>query len=186
MTRGTLFYYESDDKIYSSTEFNGDMYHGTPEESEGMGAEVIKLMSNLKNLDDFKKVLKKINTHYKYDEGNDYYPVGEKAIAKDIADTIEWIDKERLDLKGSNLDPRTWKARPTFKDVRTWHFWGVPNLSDYSYIFNNSGKDLVLTTKSEVPEMIIPNGALGVLNFGRKDCICKDGKMTDLREDEEE
>lgn len=186
MTRGTLFYYESDDKIYSSAEFNGDMYHGTPEEPDGIGDEVIALMSGLNSLDDFKEVLKQINKHYKYEEGNEYYIVDDKAVAEDIELTIEWIDKERLDLKGSDLDPRTWKARPTFKDLRTWRFWGVPNLSDYSYIYNNSGKDLVLTTKSNEPEMIIPDGALGVLNYGRKDCICKDGKMTDLREDEEE
>ena len=186
MTRGTLFYYELDDKIYSSTEYNGDMYHGTPEEPEGIGDEVIALMNNLKSLDDFKGVLKKINEHYKYEEGNECYSVSDKAIAKDLENSIEWVDQERPDLKGSDLDPRTWKAVPTFKDIRTWHFWGVPNLSDYSYIFNNSGKDLILTTKSNDAEMIIPDGALGVLNFGHKDCICKDGKMTDLREDDEE
>ena len=84
MTRGTLFYYESDNEVYSSTEFNGDMYHGTATEPQGMGDEVIKLMTNLEGLDDFKGVLAEINTHYNYDEGNDCYPVDISAIDEDI------------------------------------------------------------------------------------------------------
>ena len=84
MTRGTLFYYEDDNNIWSSTEFNGDMYHGTPEKPKGRGDDVIKLMANLESLDDFKDVLVKINKHYQYDEGNDCYSVSDESIEKDI------------------------------------------------------------------------------------------------------
>lgn len=180
MTRGTLFYYESDNEVYSSTEFNGDMYHGTATEPQGMGDEVIKLMTNLEGLDDFKGVLAEINTHYNYDEGNDCYPVDISAIDEDIARTIEWIDNERTDLKGNkSADPREWDKKPSFKDTNTWQFWGVPNLSDYSYIYNNSGAELRIKTVGKGKEMIIPNEAVGVLNYGANDCICKDGKVVD-------
>ena len=180
MTRGTLFYYESDTEIWSSTEFNGDMYHGTPENPEGNGDEVIKLMAGLESLDDFKDVLAKINKHYGYEEGNDCYSVSDEAIAISNMRAIEWIDNERPDLKGDkHFDPRAMEKIPTFKDVRTWHFWGTPNLSDYTYIYNNSGKDLVIKTDSKPIKMTIPDGALGVLNFGSRDCLCKDGKIID-------
>lgn len=180
MTRGTLFYYESDTEIWSSTEFNGDMYHGTPENPEGIGDEVIELMQGLEDLDDFKGVLAKINRHYKYEEGNDCYSVSDEAIAISNKRAIEWIDNERPDLKGNDhFDPRAMEKTPTFKDVRTWHFWGMPNLSDYTYIYNNSGKDLVIKTDSKPIKMTIPDGALGVLNFGSRDCLCKDGKIID-------
>ena len=179
MTRGTLFYYENDDKVWSSTEFNGDMYHGTPEKPEGMGDEVIKLMSNLKSVDDFKKVLEEINKEYNYEEGNDCYSVGKEAIENDIANTVKWIDEERPDLRGSDMDPREWSRKPSFKDATTWTFWGIPNLSDFSYIYNNSGKELLITTKIKTPGMIIPDGAVGVLNYGSNDSIFKDGKLVD-------
>ena len=179
MTRGTLFYYESDDKVWSSTEFNGDMYHNE-EGYKSNGDEVIELMQNLESVDDFIDVLIKINHHYKYDEGDGCYSVSEAALEKDRQCVIEWIDKERPDLKGNEYhDPRAWGKVPTFKDVRTWQFWGVPNLSDYTYIYNNSGKDLVIKTKSKPIKMTIPHGCLGVLNFGSKDCLCKDGKIID-------
>lgn len=180
MTRGTLFYYESDTEIWSSTEFNGDMYHGTPEEPQGEGDKVIKLMTGLKNLDDFRNVLKEINKDYNYDEGGDCWLISDEAIAKVIKRDIEWIEKDRPDLKGNkDFDPRAMERIPTFKDVRTWHFWGTPNLSDYSYIYNNSGKDLLITTNSQTPGMIIPDGAVGVLNYGSNDSIFKDGKLID-------
>ena len=180
MTRGTLFYYESDTEVWSSTEYNGDMYHGTPDAPQGMGDEVIKLMENLESLDDFKAVLAEINHHYKYEEGNDCWLVSDEAIAEDNKKAIEWIEKDRPDLKGNkDFDPRAMERVPTFKDVRTWKFWGTPNLSDYSYIYNNSGKDLLITTKSQTPGMIIPDGAVGVLNYGSNDSIFKDGKLID-------
>lgn len=180
MTRGTLFYYESDDKVWSSTEFNGDMSHGTEAEPQEEGDKVIKLMIGLKSLDDFKNVLKEINKDYGYEEGNDCWPVGEVAIKEYIEASIKWIDNERTDLKGDAvMDPREWKKIPSFKDVRTWQFWGVPNLSDYSYIYNNSGKDLVIKTRSKPIKMVIPDGTVGVLNYGSRDCICKDGKIID-------
>lgn len=184
MTRGTLFYYESPLNVWTSTEFNGDMYHGTSESPEGVGDDVIKLMQNLKNLDDFKSVLKKINKHYGYDEGNDCWSVAENAIDEHINSLIKWIEEERKDLRGDkNFDPRTWKKKPSFKDVTTWQFWGMPNLSDYSYIYNNSGEDLVITTKGteaeSVTEIVIPDGGVGVLNYGHNDCICKNGKIID-------
>ena len=178
MTRGTLFYYESDDKVWESTEFNGDMYHGTRANPEGIGDDVIKLMSNLKSLDDFKKVLKEINKHYGYDEGNNVWPVGEEAIEEYIKKNIDWCENERPDLLGGDMDPRTWKKKPTFKDTNTWKFWGTPNLSDYSYIYNNSGKDLVMKTRKK-RKMVIPTGYLGVLNYGANDCLCKDGEIVD-------
>lgn len=180
MTRGTLFYYEDDEHVYSSTEYNGDMYHGTPDAPQGMGDEVIKLMTNLESLDDFKAVLAEINHHYKYEEGNDCWLVSDEAIAKDNKKAIEWIEKDRPDLKGNkDFDPRAMERIPTFKDVRTWQFWGTPNLSDYSYIYNNSGKDLLITTNSQTPGMIIHDGAVGVLNYGSNDSIFKDGKLID-------
>ena len=179
MTRGTLFYYESDNKVWSSVEFNGDMYHGTPAEPEGYGDDVIRLMQKLSSVDDFKTVLVETNKNYDYKEGNNCYSVGKAAITRDIKAIIKHIDEERLDLKGSDLDPRTWKEKPSFKDVRTWHFWGIPNLSDYSYIYNNSGEDLVMITRDNGEEMIIPDGCCGVLNYGSKDCLCRDGKIID-------
>ena len=180
MTRGTLFYYEDDNNIWSSTEFNGDMYHGTPEKPEGRGDDVIKLMANLESLDDFKDVLVKINRHYQYDEGNDCYSVSDAAIEQVIKASIEWVDKERPDLKGDDhFDPRAWKSRPTFKNTNTWKYWGMPNLSDYSYIYNNSGSELTIITKGVGKTMTIPDGGLGVLNYGANDCICMDGKIID-------
>ena len=179
MTRGTLFYYESDENVWSSTEFNGDMYHGNHENPRGKGDKVIKLMANLKSVDDFKKVLKEINKDYGYEEGNNCWSVGTTAIENDKDLTIAWIQKDRPDLKGSDMDPSTWEKNPSFKDVRTWKFWGTPNLSDYSYIYNNSGKDLVIKTKSKPMKMVIPNGCCGVLNYGSKDCLCKDGMIID-------
>lgn len=198
MTRGTLFYYESDDAVWQSTEFNGDMYHGNQENPQGIGDEVIKLMTKLKSLDDFKKVLAEINKRYKYEEGNDCWDVGTSGIQEHIDGLIKWIEEERQDLKGDkSFDPRTWKEIPSFRNANTWQFWGVPNLSDYSYIYNNSGEDLVITTRGDnsTPfvknwEMTIPNGCLGVLNYGHKDCLCKDGKIIDgmgnYEEDDEE
>ena len=182
MTRGTLFYYESDNKVWSSTVFNGDMYHGTPAEPQGYGDDVIKLMQKISNVDDFKEILVEINKNYGYDEGNDCYSVGKAAITKDIKATIKCIDEERRDLKGSSMDPRTWEEKPSFKDVRTWQFWGTPNLSDYSYIYNNSGEDLVMITRDNGEEMIIPDGCCGVLNYGSKDLGCFTVEVT-LRED---
>lgn len=184
MTRGTLFYYESATKVWSSTEFNGDMYHGTPENPLGEGDKVIELMTNLNSVDDFKSVLTEINKDYNYDEGNDCYEVGTAAIKKFVKDQIKWIDEERPDLKGDkNYDPREFEMTPTIKDVRTWQYWGVPNMSDYSYIYNNSGKKLTIITHGTeaqpVTEIVIPNGAVGVLNYGHNDCICKDGKIID-------
>ena len=179
MTRGTLFYYENDNKVYESTEFNGDMYHGTPESPEGIGDDVIRLMAGLKCLNDFKKVLKEINKHYGYEEGEQVRACGKAAVTRIIKAEIKWIDEERPGLKGnSRMDPREWKARPEFRDTNTWHFWGIPNLSDYSYIYNNSGKDLVMKTGDD-GEMTIPQGCLGVLNYGSNDCLCKDGKIID-------
>ncbi len=177
MTRGTLFYYQSDSKVWESTEFNGDMYHGTPENPEGIGDEVIELMTKLNKLDDFKEVLKEINEHYEYKEGNECWSITDSAIKKTFEKKIKWIDEERPALKGTDDDPRTWKTYPTFKDVNTWQFWGVPNLSDYSYVYNASKHTLVLTTKGGTME--IPSGALGVLNYGHNDCLCKDGKIID-------
>lgn len=180
MTRGTLFYYESDEKVWSSTEFNGDMYHGTKAHPEGMGDKVIVLMTNLKSVDDFNAILKEINKDYGYDEGNDCWSVNDEAIAIANKSAIEWIDNERPDLKGDkSFDPRAMERIPTFKDVRTWQFWGTPNLSDYSYIYNNSGEDLVMITRDNGEEMVIPDGCLGVLNYGSKDCLCKDGLIID-------
>lgn len=180
MTRGTLFYYESDDKVWSSTEFNGDMYHGNRANPQGKGDDVIRFMTDLKSVDDFKAVLRKINTDYGYEEGNKCWLVGNETIETDKAKTIKWIDEERPDLKGNkDFDPREWEQMPTFRDVRTWQFWGVPNLSDYSYIYNNSGKDLIMTTRGNGSEMVISNGCLGVLNYGSKDCLCKDGLIID-------
>jgi hypothetical protein len=174
MTRGTLFYYESDDAVWSSTEYNGDMYHN----DSAVGDRVIKLMSNLKNLYDFERVLKEINSHYKYEEGNKAYSINKHAIDNSIADTIIWIEKERTDLKNTDYDPRTWDKIPTFKDVTTWHFGGTPNLSDYSYIYNNSGNDLIMKTGGN-NTITIPDGCLGVLNYGKNDCLCKDGRIID-------
>lgn len=185
MTRGTLFYYEDDNSVWSSTEFNGDMYHGTHKNPEGIGDEVIKLMTNLETLDDFNNVLAEINHHYKYDEGNDSYSIGETAIENSMKDIIEWIDKERPDLKDTEDDPRTWKEKPSFTNVNTWRFWGVPNLSDYSYIYNNSGTDLVMNTKED-KTITIPDGCLGVLNYGHNDCLCKDGMIIDGMDNYEE
>lgn len=180
MTRGTLFYYESDDRVWTSTEFNGDMYHGNHENPQGNGDKVIRLMSNLNSVDDFKKVLKEINKDYGYEEGNNCWSVSDAAIAEDSKVAIAWIDNERPDLKGDkSFDPRASEKPLTFKDVRTWHFMGVLSLSDYSYIYNNSGKDLKIKTKSRPMQMVIPNGCLGVLNYGSKDCLCKDGKIID-------
>jgi len=180
MTRGTLYYYEDDDNVWSSTEFNGDMYHGTTEKPQGNGDKVIKLMTGLKSLDDFRNLLKEINKDYDYDEGNDCWSVNDEAIAIENKRAIEWIDNERPDLKGNdNFDPRAMERIPTFKDVRTWQFWGTPNLSDYSYIYNNSGEDLVMITRDNGEEMIIPDGCCGVLNYGGKDCLCRDGKIID-------
>ena len=180
MTRGTLFYYESDENVWSSIEFNGNMYHGTPEAPQGIGDEVIKLMTGLCSVDDFERVLREINKHYKYDEGGECYSVSDKAIAADNKKAIKWIDEERPDLKGNaDFDPRAMERVPTFKDVRTWKFWGTPNLSDYSYIYNNSGKDLLITTNSHTPGIIIPDGGVGVLNYGSNDSIFKDGKLID-------
>lgn len=178
MTRGTLFYYEGDNAVWSSTEYNGDMYHGTHDEPEGIGDDVIELMANLKSLKDFEDVLVKINKNYKYDEGNKAYSIAEEAIDNFIEDTIEWIDKERLDLKNTDDDPRTWEKKPSFRDVTTWRFWGVPNLSDYSYIYNNSGTELIMNTEKD-NVITIPHGWLGVLNYGRNDCLCLDGKIID-------
>ena len=178
MTRGTLFYYEDDDSVWSSTEFNGDMYHGTHKNPEGIGDEVIELMTNLETLDDFNNVLAEINHHYKYEEGNDSYSIDKTAIENSTKHIVEWIDKERHDLKDTESDPRTWKEKPSFKNVNTWRFWGVPNLSDYSYIYNNSGTDLVMNTKED-KTMTIPDGCLGVLNYGHNDCLCKDGMIID-------
>lgn len=179
MTRGTLFYYESDNKVWSSTEFNGDMYHGTPAEPQGYGDDVIKLMQKISNVDDFKEILVEINKNYGYKEGNDCYSVSKAAITRDIKAIIKYIDEERPDLRGSDMDPRTWKKKPSFRDVRTWQFWGTPNLSDYSYIYNNSGENLVMITRDNGKEMIIPDGCCGVLNYGSKDCLCRDGKIID-------
>ena len=178
MTRGTLFYYEDDDSVWSSTEFNGDMYHGTHKNPEGIGDEVIELMTNLETLDDFNNVLAEINHHYKYEEGNDSYSINKTAIENSMKHIVEWIDKERPDLKDTESDPRTWKEKPSFTNVNTWRFWGVPNLSDYSYIYNNSGTDLVMNTKED-KTMTIPDGCLGVLNYGHNDCLCKDGMIID-------
>ena len=176
MTRGTLFYYESDEKVWSSTEFNGDMYHGNKENPEGMGDKVISLMTNLKSVDDFRKVLKEINKDYTYEEGNDCWPIGTKAIELEKDKVIKWIEEERPDLRGNkDFDPREWETLPQFVNVKTWQFWGTPNLSDYSYIYNNSGEDLVMETRDDDSEMVIPDGCVGVLNYGRKDCLCKDG-----------
>ena len=137
-------------------------------------------MTNLESLDDFKAVLEEINHHYKYEEGNDCWSVSDEAIAEDNKKAIEWIEKERPDLKDNKeFDPRAMERVPTFKDTRTWQFWGMPNLSDFSYIYNNSGKDLLITTRSQTPGMIIPDGAVGVLNYGSNDSIFKDGKLVD-------
>jgi len=178
MTRGTLFYYESDDKVWSSCEYNGDMYHGTKRNPKGIGAEVIELMQNLNSLDDFKKVLKIINKkHYQYEEGNKCWLIDSKAIEKRVKSTIKWIDDIRPELKGDkSLDPRAWDKTPTFKDVRTWKFWGVPNLSDYSYIYNNSGNDLIMITRENDEELIIPDKTLGILNYG-----CKEEEIIPMR-----
>lgn len=180
MTRGTLFYYESDENVWSSTEFNGDMYHGNHKNPQGNGDKVIKLMSNLNSVDDFKRILKEINKNYGYEEGNDCWSVSDESIAEHNKQAIEWIDNERPDLKGDKIfDPRAMEKPLTFKDIRTWNYIGLPSLSDYSYIYNNSGKDLAIKTKSKPMKMVIPNGCCGVLYYGSKDCLCKDGMIID-------
>lgn len=168
MTRGTLFYYENDNEIYSSVEFNGDMYH---DEEGSMGQVVIDLMKKgISNVDDFKKMVTIINKDYKYDDGNEIYLINDEAIGTDIKETIEWIETKRRDMIKTNNDPRTWDKTPTFKDVSTWQFWGMPNLSDYSYIYNNSNKELEIKTADNKP-MIIPPNHIGVLCFGHFDCV---------------
>ena len=180
MTRGTLFYYESDERVWTSTEFNGDMYHGNRENPRGSGDKVIRLMSNLNSVDDFKRVLKEINKDYGYKEGNNCWSVSDAAIAENNKSTIEWIDSERPDLSGDkSFDPRAMEKPLTFKDIRTWHFMGLLSLSDYSYIYNNSGKDLAIKTNSKPTKMVIPKGCCGVLYYGEKDCLCKDGMIID-------
>lgn len=180
MTRGTLFYYESDEKVWTSTEYNGGMYHGNKKNPQGDGDKVIELMSKLTSVDDFKAVLEQINENYGYQEGNNCWPIDESEIKKSMEDSIKWIDNDRPDLKGDkDMDPRTWETIPSFRDVTTWQFWGTPNLSDYSYIFNNSGADLIMTNRDDGEEMIIPDKCCGVLNYGHKDCLCKDGRIID-------
>lgn len=171
MTRGTLFYYENDNEVYSSVEFNGDMYH----EVEGsMGQVVIDLMKKgISSVADFKKMVSKVNEDYKYDDGNEIHLINEEAIDNYIKETIDWVENERNDLKGTSWDARKWDKKPTFKDANTWQYWGMPNLSDYSYIYNNSNKELEIKT-ADNKLMIIPPKHIGVLCFGHFDCVVEE------------
>lgn len=54
MTRGT-FYLFKDNKIYSSVEFNGDMYYN------GYGELAANYLKNVKTLEDFERVIKEFN-----------------------------------------------------------------------------------------------------------------------------
>lgn len=154
MTRGTLFYYVNEDEVYSSCEYNGDMYV-----ENGVGGFVVKNMHGLKKLDDFVGLLKKVNGFYKYEYGGNAFSVSKDAI----------------------LQANSGKRVPEFTDITTWKYWGCPNLSDYTYLYNAGKEPLMMTCEDEhidgnkMTVTIMP-GQVGVFYFRTPYEIAEDGK----------
>lgn len=154
MTRGTIFYFKDPENIISSVEFNGDMYL-----DDGVGQVVVKNAKDLKSKEDFKKVLASVNEYYQYPDGSNAYSVPYKKTSSDRTKTVN------------------------FTDITTWEFWGNPNLSDYTYLYNGSFETLSIICAKGYDEerktvMDILPGQLGIFFFKSPYAVAEDGKIT--------
>jgi len=152
MTRGTLFLIDKDGLRYTSTEFNGDMYFGYDGEFYGHGVDVIKGMAKCQSKDDFEALVKMINEKFGYEEGDDIFSCDDEEIEAHFA----WGARAGVYRGPEDLS--------VFNNVETWHYWGCPNLSDYSYILN-LGKAYKMID-ADGKHFVIKKGEFVVLNFG--------------------
>ena len=130
MTRGTMVLFTKD-KVFTTTEFNGDMYF------EGNGEQTARIMRSVENESDLIRASQKVNEYYGYPEeevGRLWALSGGEYSYNDCLDT-----KENYFAK---------------------------YFSDYLFIKNKSGRDLLFTC--EDGNKILPDDSVGVLYFGKQ------------------
>ena len=151
MTRGTFVLF-TEEYVYMTTEFNGDMYGKIYDEKrkllfEGHGTESAKLIKSVKTENDLRDVARTINRHYEYEDRE-----------------IDYIYKYPFDEKYLNM--------------REDYFLNY--FSDYLFIKNESGYDLEFFLRNDEYDTraILEDGKSGILNFGG---LCDKG-MFDLED----
>lgn len=141
MTRGTL-YIITNEAVYSSTEFNGDMGYND------LGKEAVKLLKKTTNLEEFKEKLATFNNkHYGYAEDMVY-----KATEKKNA--YKWYGKKIYDYE---LRSYTWQNYNLFPSC-------CPT-SDYNYIKNLS--DTIVVINCQNGDHILKPGEILITQFAK-------------------
>lgn len=139
MTRGTFFLI-TNEKVWRSIEFNGDMY------PEGYGDEALKLITEVKTCKEFKIMVKKFNVeHHNY---------------RDITRVVTPMPYRNC-KKG---DPGFFDGN-NYVDFSNGYFDNFRFFSDWLFIKNNSSYDI--EAKQANGEMLsIPSNAAIRLNHG--------------------
>lgn len=131
MTRGTIVIFINDG-IYKTAEYNGDM------SPKGIGGEVYEYLKEVENLSDFERLARSINSHYRYEEGNEIYIAAEKGTEE-------------------------YDALKNFNSGRYYKDWG----SDYLYVKNLENEPVCITCKGADEKSVNINpGSIAVFRFG--------------------
>lgn len=160
MTRGKIFLIGSGKKLYTSIEFNGDMYI-----ENGHGEDIIEWYkkNGIPSFDGFEQFVKTFNEdRFGYANERLVYEVTAKSMKKCPYEKMAcskciWEDSCQIAFDFMGCD-----------DVfdLTKHY----RLSDYSYWFNGSGEAIRMKGKEGTIE--VPDGSLVVFHYSRFTMLC--------------
>ena len=163
MTRGTAHIILKD-KLFSTTEFNGDMY------PEGKGDYMLEDLRKVNTKEDLEKLNKKWCKDYGYKNESDdkLYE-----ILPHYATFQRWEDNERVpeeekkvEIRGNKKMLANWKKDVIDFRIDYYKYW----FSDWIFFVNRSGKDITIHTQEQENEpsetITLKNGDTIRLNFG--------------------
>lgn len=136
MTRGTAYLFLGGNVIYSSTEFNGDMYF----DGCGYGSEMMEAIKYCDDGEGFAERIREFNeNHHKYREDVLVYQVDQYLNCVDFGEDFSIVD-----LKKDYFD----------------NFF-----SDYIFIKNADEKNILFLTRDKLKVVLMP-GEVTAFNFG--------------------
>lgn len=92
MTRGTAYLFLGGNVIYSSIEFNGDMYF----DDCGYGSEMMEAIKSCDTLEGFAEIVKEFNeSHHKYREDVLVYQVDQYLNCVDFGEDFSIVDLKK-------------------------------------------------------------------------------------------
>ena len=138
MTRGQITVILNDETIWTSTEFNGDMYY-----KDGHGKEIMETFPKVTTLEEYKEYVKWFNeTHYNYNE---------EELTYELTDMSGIEDENYIFTYEEFLDMRTDYFKKWFED-----YLYIKNLSDETVQFIDAKGNVYNLEPMEI----------AVLNFG--------------------